>query len=124
MSKHGGSRLGRHLAPPRFLAFLGLFVAGFLGHEWLSGAPNHAEALALAFDIAAAVFLLSLLPLLKQSGADAIRSHADANDANRPLVLVITLLVTVVVMAAIAGSCPPPVRATSAPWPSWSRRSC
>ncbi len=107
MSWRGASQLGRRLAPPRFLVFLGLLVAGFAVHWWLVPGGSPAEAIAIAFDLAAAVFLLSLVPLLREGGAEAIRSHADANDANRPLVLVITLLMMIVVMAAIAGELPP-----------------
>jgi uncharacterized membrane protein len=98
--------IGRRLAPPRFLVFLGLLVAGCFIHHSLATTRGWAESVALSFDLAAAVFLLSLIPLLKKSGVDVIRHHADANDANRTLVLVVTALVMVVVMAAIAGELP------------------
>ena len=98
-------QLGRRLAPPRFLAFLILLVAGFFTHRSLFSADGW-ESAALAFDLAATVFLLSLIPLLKESGGEVIRRHADANDANRLLVLIVTVLVMVVVMAAIAGELP------------------
>lgn len=103
--KSGGERawqLGRRLAPPRFLLFLGLLVGGFFADRAIMGSA-WTESAALAFDLAATVFVVSLLPLLRESGAAAIRQHADANDANRTLVLVVTALVMIVVMAAISG---------------------
>lgn len=105
MTKGSAWQLGRRVAPPRFVAFLTLLVAGFFAHRALFAA-GWAEAAALAFDLAAMVFLLSLIPLLKESGSAVIRRHADANDANRPLVLIVTALVMIVVMAAIAGELP------------------
>ncbi len=98
-------RLGRRVAPPRFLLFLSLLIAGFFAHHALFAA-GWAEAAALSFDLAAVVFLASLVPLLGEIGPQAIRRHADANDANRVLVLGLTGLVTVVIMAAIAGELP------------------
>ncbi|MEO5587090.1 MAG: DUF1345 domain-containing protein, partial [Novosphingobium sp.] len=99
-------QIGRRLAPPRFLLFVGLLIAGFFTHHAVFAPPGWTESAALAFDLAAAVFLVSLLPLLKESGGDVIRRHADANDANRPLVLVVTALVMIVVTAAIASELP------------------
>lgn len=98
-------QLGRRLAPPRFLLFLGLLIAGFFAARVFMDSA-WAEAAALAFDLAAVVFVLSLMPLLRESGAEAIREHAAANNANRPLVLAVTALVMIVVMAAISGELP------------------
>lgn len=98
-------QMGRRLAPARFLLFLVLLITGFLAaHEILASAWT--EAAALAFDFAAIVFVISLVPLLRESGPQTIRDHADANNANRPLVLVVTALVMIVVMAAISGELP------------------
>ena len=105
MSDGGAWQLGRRLAPPRFLLFLGLLIAGFFAHHALVGS-GWTEAAALAFDLAAMVFIVSLLPLVRESGAAVIRRHADANDANRPLVLIVTVLVMIIVMAAISGELP------------------
>lgn len=49
------------------------------------------------------MFLISLLPLLRNQTPDDIRKAARRNDANRILVLVITLAVSVVVFGAITG---------------------
>lgn len=57
----------------------------------------------MAFDAAALVFLATLIPLLRDSSVETIRAHAAGNDANRSLILVLTSLLTLVAMAAIAG---------------------
>lgn len=98
--------IGRKIAPPRFLAFLILLPAASLAHHALLHSPHWAKSLALGFDVAAAVFLVSLIPLLRDQHPDAIRSRADANNAGRMMVLSVTSLLTVVIMAAIAGELP------------------
>jgi len=99
---NGGLALGNRLAPPRFLGFIVLLAAGFLALcRWVGG--DWRDLLAMAFDGAAAAFLISLLPLLRDSGADTMRRHAAENDANRVLVLIITSILALVVMAAIGG---------------------
>lgn len=103
----GGSGLGNRLAPPRFIAFLTLLVAGFIGYWQLPGAESLADAAAMSFDLAAAVFLASMVPLLRDADTASIRHHAAENDANRVLVLIITTVVTMVVLAAISGELPP-----------------
>jgi uncharacterized membrane protein len=60
----------------------------------------------MAFDVAAACFLVSLLPLLKDSSAESMRRHSDENDANRLTVLLITSGLAFLVMAAISGELP------------------
>ncbi len=94
--------LGNRLAPPRFVAFLLLFPAGALGYYALYPAADWGEALALGFDLAALVFLISLIPLLRDSSAASMRAHARDNDANRGMVLILTTLVTFAVLAAIS----------------------
>lgn len=98
--------LGRHIAPPRFLAFLALMPLAGLAHYHLFPPDEWAKSLAIGFDFAAAFFVLSLLPLLRERGAAPIRVRADANVANRVVVLATSTLLTVVVMAAIAGELP------------------
>jgi uncharacterized membrane protein len=109
MTKRGGARsgllalLGSKVAPPRFVAFLLLMPLGLFGWRWLHPLANWQDCLAMGFDLAAAIFLISLLPLLRDSSAAAIRRHARENDANRLLVLVITTVLTLVIFAAIGG---------------------
>jgi uncharacterized membrane protein len=92
--------IGNRIAPWRFLLFLGLLVVGVpvgirLSHHWPLGGMA-------AFDVAAAIFLLVCLPLLSTREAAEIRSHAAANDANRRVLLAITLIVIFVLLVAIA----------------------
>lgn len=98
--------LGRHVAPPRFLAFLVLLPLAGLAHFRLFSPHEWKTSLAIGFDVAAGVFLVSLIPLLKESGAHAIRARADANAANRIVVLAVSTLLMGVVMAGIAGELP------------------
>ncbi|PKB19277.1 putative membrane protein [Novosphingobium kunmingense] len=95
--------IGNRLAPPRFLVFLALAPALYLTLQATGWASDWRDALAVAFDGAALVFLGSLWPVLRDAEPDSIRRHAADNDANRPLVLLITALVTLAVMAAITG---------------------
>lgn len=106
MAGPGGATLGNRIAPARFLLFLGLLTGGFLlwrsllpGGDWRDGAV-------VAFDGAAAVFLLSLIALFRDSDPNAMRRDAARNDANRVLVLVLTALLMLVVMAALTGEMP------------------
>lgn len=102
----GGKGLGNRLAPPRFVLFLAILPLAFLAERWWGGAADVADAIVLAFDLAAAVFLISLVPLLRSSDAVRMRHHAARNDANRVLVLIITTLATIVILAAISGELP------------------
>lgn len=95
--------IGNRLAPPRFLAFIALLPLLFFALTRAGWANDWQDGLALAFDGAAAVFLLSLVPVLRGGESTSIRQHASENDANRVIVLVVTSVVTLVVMAAIAG---------------------
>jgi uncharacterized membrane protein len=99
------AQLGGWLAPPRFVLFLTLFVAGTWG--WHTFGHSLADALDLGFDGAALVFLASLWPLfMTRRDTAAMRQQAACNDANRVVVLGITTLLTVVVLSAIFGELP------------------
>lgn len=108
MTRHepqGRASVGQWLAPPRFLAFVALFAAGFA--LWRTLGHSLAESLDLGFDGAAALFLVTLVPLFtRRCSAAAMRAQAASNDANRFGVLAVTSLLTVVIMAAIAGELP------------------
>ena len=95
--------IGNKIAPKRFLLFVALLVGGYFGYRAAWPAAKWSDAAALAFDAAALVFLLSLLPLLRDSDPDVIRDHAAKNDANRVLILIVTSFLTLVAMAAISG---------------------
>ena len=95
--------IGNRLAPWRSLLFLVVLVGGYFAYRAVWPDAKWADAAAIAFDAGAVVFLASLLPLLGDDSAETIRKHAATNDANRPLVLVVTSLLTIVAMVAIAG---------------------
>jgi uncharacterized membrane protein len=97
------STLGNRIAPARFIGFLVVLVGGYLVSHWLIGDSDWRDAAALAFDLAAACFIVSLVPLLKHSTTAIMRIHAEENDANRLMVLVITSLLTLVALIAVSG---------------------
>lgn len=92
------ARLGSTIAPARFLLFCGSFVGGLAvlipSIGWSRGALA-------AFDLASALFLVAIAPLLNDDAGD-MRRHARDNDANRSLLLGLTFVVTVVILVAIA----------------------
>ncbi|CAN5457781.1 DUF1345 domain-containing protein [soil metagenome] len=92
-------QIGKRIAPPRFVAFTILFLGGMAAIIPKLGAGRGSMA---AFDIASAVFLLSIWPLLKKGKAAQIRAQASANDANRALLLAITGVTMVVILVAVA----------------------
>jgi uncharacterized membrane protein len=92
--------IGNKLAPPRFLAFLATLLVGFPVAFNLM--PNWALAAMTAFNVAALLFLLLCVPLLGTREARVIREHAQANDANRVLLLVLTGIVVSVLLIAIS----------------------
>lgn len=108
MTKAGGRerRFGQRFAPPRFVLFLALLIAGCAARGAASGHADPADALAVGFDFAVTGFLLSLLPLLRACDIETMRRHSAENDANRMVVLAISTLITLVVLAAIAGELP------------------
>ena len=89
--------IGNRLAPARFLLFLALLGIGWTaGVAWL----GYEHGLLGGFDVAALVFLLSCAPLFRLGTADLRRAAAE-NDANRVMLLVISILLTLVILAAI-----------------------
>jgi uncharacterized membrane protein len=92
--------IGNKIAPPRFLAFMGVLIVGTIAaakllHGWALGSMA-------GFDVAAFVFLASCVPLLGTREAAEIRERAAQTDANRIALLVITAIVMAVLMIAIA----------------------
>ena len=100
-------RVGRHRLNVWGMWLCGAGVAllplGFLAWRLIDPGSSWQDALAMGFDLAAAVFLLSLLPLLRDFSVAEMRRHADQNDANRTLVLLLSTVLAAVVMAAISG---------------------
>lgn len=101
-----GLRFGQRFAPLRFVLFIALLLAGFAARGWMTNFADLADALVVGFDFAVAGFLLSLIPLLRECDRATMRRHSEENDANRTVVLAVSTLITLVVMAAIAGELP------------------
>jgi len=92
-------RLGRRIAPARFLVFMAIMAAGAIA-AWFAGFA-HGRALMIGFDVGAILFLVSLWPLLGDETV-GMRARARANDANRAWLLAITALVTTVILVVVA----------------------
>ena len=91
-------RLTHRIAPPRFLIFIAVLV---VGAALLVPPLGQARGLMAAFDIASAVFLGIVAPLFN-SKTSRMRDYARANDANRALLLVVSVVVTLVILVAVA----------------------
>ncbi len=96
----GQKKLGQWIAPPRFLLFVALLIAvtGFAATR-----ATVAHAFMIGFDVAAGVFLLSLIPLFWAQTQEQMRAHAAENDANRVVLLAVATVVTLAIMTAVAG---------------------
>ncbi|WP_368040026.1 DUF1345 domain-containing protein [Sphingomonas bacterium] len=92
-------KLGRRIAPPRFIVFFAVFA---IGAAVLPGPFGLGRATMLAFDLASAIFLLLELPLLRHDDRDEMRVHAKTNDANRTVLLGLTFLTMLVILASVA----------------------
>lgn len=92
--------IGNIVAPPHFILFLVVGVAATLAVQ--SHFTEFHRAVMVGFDVASALFLLSIWPLLGTRQGSAIRAHARDNDANRLVLLAITIVVLVVLFAAVA----------------------
>ncbi|WP_174274674.1 DUF1345 domain-containing protein [Sphingomonas bacterium] len=98
MADSRGLQLGRRIAPPRFLLFMALAIVGAI-----AAIPSLGwrEGTMAAFDVASVVFLISIWPLLR-SEAEQMREAARKNDANRAALLLITGIVMLTVLVAVA----------------------
>lgn len=90
--------LGRHVAPWRFVVFFIVFAAisAIAGSQM-----DVARAALVGFDVAALTFLVSCLWLFDQQIHD-MRKVAKENDANRGVLLILTFVLTLVILAAVA----------------------
>jgi uncharacterized membrane protein len=91
--------IGNRIAPPRFILFVLLLGAGIgagiSAFGWRIGTMA-------GFDLAAFLFLVSLVPVLGTADSDEMREHAARNDANRVVLLGLTGVVTAVVLVTVA----------------------
>jgi uncharacterized membrane protein len=103
--------IGNRIAPPRFILFVLVFAAGLAGGNALFG---WRLGTMLGFDVAALLFLLSLVPVVRSSDVPSMRAHAARNDANRVLLLGITGAVMAVVLVTVAAELS--VKSDPVPW--------
>jgi uncharacterized membrane protein len=90
--------------PPRFMLFLAVLPIAFVA--LLALAPRWSQAMLGGFDIAALLFILSLIGLLRDHTPETMMAHAQANDTRRLAVLVITSMVMVVIVTAVTVELP------------------
>lgn len=92
-------KLGNRVAPSRFLLFLLIsIVSGALACPWM----GWRNGFLIGFDVGSALFLVSLVPLLRASSVAEMRVHAAENDANRAVLLAITATVMLVILGSVA----------------------
>lgn len=91
-------RIGQRIAPPRFLLFCVVLAIALV---LLIPVIGPTRGILAAFDIASALFLAVIAPLLGSEAA-AMRMQAANNDANRALLLAICVVVTLVILIAVA----------------------
>ena len=91
--------IGNRIAPARFILFFLLLIAGVAAGALLL---PWQKALMAAFDLAALGFLLSCIPLFNDT-PEAMRSTARQNDANRVVLLIVNAILSLVILAVVAG---------------------
>jgi uncharacterized membrane protein len=92
--------IGNMIAPWRFIMFVAILIAGSIAAA--SMMHNASLGIMAGFDAAALLFLISCRPVLSTREEASIRRHAAENDANRVGLLVITGIVVIVLLVAIA----------------------
>lgn len=100
MTKHPEKwSIGNRIAPVRFLLAAAVGVistpVAIAWSEWRMGTM-------IGFDLAAIAFLFSVIGLFRRGNADSMRESAVRNDANRVGMLAITVVVTFVILVAVA----------------------
>ncbi|MDT8759916.1 DUF1345 domain-containing protein [Sphingomonas psychrotolerans] len=90
--------IGNLIAPPRFLLFL---AASAVAMSLAIPEFGLRTGVMTGFDAGATIFLIAALPLLGHR-SDDMRRSATRNDANRLLLLFLTLAVSLVVLVAVA----------------------
>jgi uncharacterized membrane protein len=93
----------------KFLAFIAVLivaglVAGWIVRELTDDTLRDAaiKGFMIGFDLAASLFLLASAHLVRVSDPAVMREHAAINDANRSTLLLITVAISAVVLAAVA----------------------
>jgi uncharacterized membrane protein len=91
--------IGNRIAPWRFIMFLAVLIVGVVpAGSWLG---SDALGIIGAFDLAAALFLISCWGILAISDPSEIERIARLNDANRTFLLAVTGIVLAVLLIAV-----------------------
>jgi uncharacterized membrane protein len=91
--------IGNRIAPWRFIMFLAVLIVGAVpAGSWLG---SDALGIIGAFDLAAALFLISCWGILAISDPSEIERIARLNDANRTFLLAVTGIVLAVLLIAV-----------------------
>lgn len=99
MATKSAPSIGNRIAPLRFIVFLLLFALIGAAIQWKTGLWHY--AVMGGFDVAAAIFLISLWPLIADGSATSIRKHASQNDANRTMLLILSAVIAIVLLITI-----------------------
>lgn len=99
MASQGKRKIGNRIAPARFIFFLIAFAGLGTAIQFATGQWHY--AVMGGFDLAASLFFLLLVPILRDGEASAIRRHAAENDANRGMLLGISALIGAVLLITI-----------------------
>ncbi len=95
----GKRTIGNRVAPWRFVLFFALLAAG-IATAWSYLEPS--LAVMAGFDLAALGFIASCMRLFNDE-ADKMRKAARENDANRVTLLAVALILSFVILVAVAG---------------------
>ena len=93
------SAFRRRVASVRFAVFLLTFAGVALS---MSGLVGTLRCILVGFDAAAVIFVVSVVPVLRARSAHVVRRHARDNDANRVMLLIITITVMLVILTTVA----------------------
>ena len=94
--------MGNMIAPWRFIVFFVALIAGCIAGATLMHDPWF--GLMLGFDLAAALFLLCSISILRICDPEVIETQAERNDANRTELLILTGIVMIALLIAIAAA--------------------
>jgi len=87
-------------APWRFLLFFAVLVAAWIAAT--AAGSTLFRGLLIGFDVGAVAFLASYSPTIRYD-AKRIRQEAARNDANRPILLILSFILSVVILAVLVG---------------------
>jgi uncharacterized membrane protein len=92
--------IGNRIAPRRFILFVAVLIAASIAAGlWMR---NAWLGVMVGFDVAAFIFLVSCRSVLNTREHASMRRHAAENDANRVGLLIVTGIVVIVLLLAIA----------------------